>query len=169
MGQRFRLKTSFDISGFSPTNQIILRALKKYGMMVADNGSNWFLSGVPDERWNNDDLHNLQTLVKGSNFEAVDTSSLVIDGNSGKARQLCIANPSKPVASMLVPVNLPLAVPVAKQAAPIPTPASPNLAAPFRKPVVPVPKVPVCVSPGGACSNSSACCNKVCKSNKRCK
>jgi hypothetical protein len=164
MGQRFRLKSSFDISGFSPTNQIILRALKKYGMMVADNGSNWFLSGVPDERWNNDDLHNLQTLVKGSNFEAVDTSSLVIDGNSGKAKQLCIANPSKPVASKPIPVNLPLAAPVTKPAAPIPKPA-----APFRKPVVPVPRGPVCVSSGGACSISSACCSKVCKSNKRCK
>src|SRR5581483_5083609 len=55
MGQRFRLKASFDISGFSASNQVILRTLKKYGMILADNGSGIFMSGVPDERWNNDD------------------------------------------------------------------------------------------------------------------
>ena len=48
MGVRFRLRASFDISGYSPTNQIILTALKKYGMMIADNGSAWYLSGAPD-------------------------------------------------------------------------------------------------------------------------
>jgi hypothetical protein len=87
MGQRFRLKASFDISGFSATNQIILRALKTYGMILADNGSSWYLSGVPDERWNNDDLRQLQTRVRGSDFEAVDASSLMVDPGSGQARQ----------------------------------------------------------------------------------
>lgn len=86
MGQRFRLKANFNISGFSPTNQVILRALKKYGMMLADNGSAWFMSGVPDERWNNSDLNALRSIL-GSNFEAVDESSLMIDPNSGQARQ----------------------------------------------------------------------------------
>jgi hypothetical protein len=86
MGERFRLKASFDIAQFSPTNQVILTALKRYGMFVADNGSAWFLSGVPDERWNNDDLHLLQTGVHGSDFEAVDESSLTIDPNSAQAR-----------------------------------------------------------------------------------
>jgi len=75
MGLRLRLKASFDISGFSATNQIILRALKKYGMMLADNGSAWFLSGAPDPNWNNSDLHVLTTIT-GSAFEVVDTSSL---------------------------------------------------------------------------------------------
>jgi hypothetical protein len=56
MGARFRLKASFDISNFSATNQIILTALQRYGMMLADNGSSWFISGAPDPRWNNDDL-----------------------------------------------------------------------------------------------------------------
>ena len=65
MGLRFRLKASFDITSFSSTNRIILTALKKYGMIIADNGSSWFVSGTPDDRWDNDDLHNLQTFVKG--------------------------------------------------------------------------------------------------------
>jgi hypothetical protein len=89
MGLRFRLKASFNITSFSLTNRIILTALKKYGMIVADNGSSWYLSGAPDDRWDNDDLHNLQTMVKGSDFEAVDESSLMIDVDSGKANQAC--------------------------------------------------------------------------------
>lgn len=86
MGARFRLRANFDISGFSPTNQIILRALKKYGMMIADNGSAWFLSGAPDSRWNDSDLHNLGA-VHGSDFELVDVSGLMISSDSGQARQ----------------------------------------------------------------------------------
>lgn len=75
MGQRFRLKASFDISGFPKQSRIVLRALKKYGMIVADNGSSWFISGAPSPGWNNDDLHQLGRVL-GSDFEAVDTSSL---------------------------------------------------------------------------------------------
>lgn len=86
MGQRFRLKANFDVSHFSPLNQVILRALKTYGMFVADNGSAWFLNGAPDDRWNNDDLHNLQSGVHGGDFEAVDESSLMVDPNSAQAR-----------------------------------------------------------------------------------
>ena len=56
MGERFRLKQSFDISGFSAANQVILQALKDYGMIVADNGSSWFLGGTPSSRWSDDDL-----------------------------------------------------------------------------------------------------------------
>lgn len=85
MGQRFRLKASFDISGFSPSNQVILKALQTYGMMLADNGSSWFVTGEPSEAWNNDDLHALGQL-KGADFEAVDVSSLMVDPNSGQAR-----------------------------------------------------------------------------------
>ncbi len=88
LGQRFRLKADFDISGFSPTNQIILQALKTYGMFLADNGSDWFISGSPDDRWDNDDLHELQELIVGSNFEAVDSSSLMVDPSSGQAATL---------------------------------------------------------------------------------
>jgi hypothetical protein len=89
MGARFRLKASFDISQFSPTNQIILKALQQYGMMLADNGSSWYISGAPDARWNNDDLHVLNSIA-GSNFEAVDVSPLMVDPNSGEARQTSV-------------------------------------------------------------------------------
>jgi hypothetical protein len=75
MGLRVRLKASFDTSGFPPQARVVLDALKEYGMMVADNGSNWFISGVPDSRWNNEDLRTLRN-VTGSNFEVVDTSSM---------------------------------------------------------------------------------------------
>ena len=86
MGARFRLKAAFDLSGFSPENQTILRALKKYGMILADNGSSWFISGAPDEHWNNERLRELR-MVHGSDFEAIDESSLMIHVNSGEARQ----------------------------------------------------------------------------------
>lgn len=69
-GARIRLKAGFDISGYSSTNQIILRAMKKYGLILADIGSNLYISGAPDERWNNDDLHQLGQ-VHGSDFEVV--------------------------------------------------------------------------------------------------
>ncbi len=81
IGAWFRLKASFDISGFSPQNQVILRALKKHGMVLADNGSPWYLSGVPDPGWNNTDLHALGS-IPGSAFEAVDVSSLEISNTS---------------------------------------------------------------------------------------
>lgn len=86
MGQRFRLKSTFDISGYSPEVQVILRAMKTYGIILADNGSSWYISGVPDERWNNDDLHDLSNL-QGIDFEAVDTSSLLINPDSAEALQ----------------------------------------------------------------------------------
>jgi hypothetical protein len=69
-GARIRLKAGFDISGYSPTNQIILRAMKKYGLILADIGSNLYITGAPDERWNNDDLRKLGQ-VHGSDFEVV--------------------------------------------------------------------------------------------------
>jgi hypothetical protein len=75
MGLRLRLKSGFDISGFSETNKIILRALKKYGMMVADNGGNWFISGSPDSRWDDEDLSQLKN-VRGRDFEVVFTGEI---------------------------------------------------------------------------------------------
>jgi len=98
MGQRFRLKASFDVSAFSPETQVILTAMKKYGMFVADNGSSWFISGVPDERWNNDVLVSEFARVLGSNFEAVDESSLMVDPNSGQAKQASAADTVAPTA-----------------------------------------------------------------------
>ncbi len=85
MGQRFRLRNDFDVSTFAPSVQVILKALKKYGMMLADNGSAWFISGVPDERWDNDVLRQLHQ-VHGSDFEAVDVSSLMVQSDSAQAK-----------------------------------------------------------------------------------
>jgi hypothetical protein len=70
MGLRVRLKADVDISGAGPQAKIILTALKKYGMIVADNGSNWYISGAPDARWDDDDLHTMGK-IKGSDFEVV--------------------------------------------------------------------------------------------------
>lgn len=69
-GARLRLKSSFNISGFSKTNQIILKAMQTYGLILADIGSNMFISGAPDSRWDNDDLHKLGT-VTANNFEVI--------------------------------------------------------------------------------------------------
>jgi hypothetical protein len=85
MGQRFRLKASFDISGYPPAVRVILTALKQYGMILADNGSAWYLSGVPDPRWNDGELVSWIHRVPGSAFEAVDVSGLMLDANSGQA------------------------------------------------------------------------------------
>ena len=73
MGLRVRLKASYDVSGFPAEVQVILRALKKYGMIVADNGSSWYVSGAPDPRWDDDALHEISQ-VKGSDFEVVETT-----------------------------------------------------------------------------------------------
>jgi len=86
MGERLRLKASFDVTPYPPEVQVILRAMKKYGIMLADNGSAWFISGKPDSRWNDTNLHTLGQVV-GSNFEAVDATVLMIDPNSGAAVQ----------------------------------------------------------------------------------
>jgi hypothetical protein len=75
MGLRVRLKAHVDLNGLGPQSRIVAVALKRYGMILADNGSPWFISGAPDSRWNNDDLHLLDQL-RGSDFEVVDTSSL---------------------------------------------------------------------------------------------
>jgi hypothetical protein len=75
MGLRVRLKASVDISSFPKQSRIVLQALKTYGMLLADNGSNWYISGAPNPRWSNDDLHSLGRIT-GSMFEVVDTSSL---------------------------------------------------------------------------------------------
>lgn len=79
MGMRVRLKSSYQIpASFSTESKAILQALKTYGMIVADNGSNWYLSGAPDSRWNNDKLKSELGSVKGSNFEVIRMDGLVI-------------------------------------------------------------------------------------------
>jgi len=85
MGQRFRLKASVDIGRFSPENQVILRALQTYGMILADNGSAWFVSGAPDDAWDDDALNAELRQLVGSDFEAVDASSLMREADSAEA------------------------------------------------------------------------------------
>jgi hypothetical protein len=85
MGQRFRLQASFDVSGFSHDTQVILTALKRYGMLLADCGSSWYLSGAPDPGWDDDTLVSELRRVPGSAFEAVDSSPLLVDPDSGQA------------------------------------------------------------------------------------
>ena len=80
MGTRLRLQASFDISGFSQANQVILTALKKYGMILADNGSAIYISGAPNSGWNNDDLHNLTSLT-GADFDVVTTGPVYTESN----------------------------------------------------------------------------------------
>jgi hypothetical protein len=84
MGLRLRLNAGVDISGFPRDDQVILQAMKTFGVVVADNGSSWYVSGVPDERWDDDVLHALGQL-NGSAFEAVDASSLEVSPDSGQA------------------------------------------------------------------------------------
>ncbi len=85
MGARFRLKASYDISGYPSELQVILQAMKTYGIILADNGSNWYISGAPDSHWNNDILHEMDGLT-GDDFEAVDTSGLMVSPNSGQVQ-----------------------------------------------------------------------------------
>lgn len=83
MGQRFRLKASVSLTGYPAPIQTIFTAFKRYGIILADNGSNWYVSGAHDMRWDDDMLVSYFSRLKGSDFEAVDESSLMIDPNSG--------------------------------------------------------------------------------------
>ncbi len=87
MGMRVRLRADFDTTGFSPEARAILEALKTYGMILADNGGRWFLSGSPDERWDNEVLVSELGRVTGADLEVVDTRGLMLDPDSGQARQ----------------------------------------------------------------------------------
>jgi hypothetical protein len=75
MGLRVRLKASFDVRPFPRQARVVLTPLTRFGMIVADNGANWYITGAPSPGWSNDQLHTLGS-VKGSNFEVVDTTSL---------------------------------------------------------------------------------------------
>jgi len=85
MGAWFRLRADFDTSRLAPQARVVAEALKVHGMVLADNGSSWFLSGAPDERWNNDDLRTLATIT-GNDLVAVDASAMMVDPGSGQRR-----------------------------------------------------------------------------------
>ena len=99
MGARFRLKASFDITRFTPATRIILTALKKYGMMLADNGSSWYIQGAGDPRW--PDLADEWRSIPGSAFEGVDTSPLMDDVDSAAVKGATVAAPTLQSAALL--------------------------------------------------------------------
>jgi hypothetical protein len=107
MGMRLRLKASFDISTFSSANQVILNALKQYGMIMADNGSSMYISGAPDDRWDNNDLHQLSS-VTAADFEVVSMNPIYTASNLPQGAAPTIsgftANPSTGAAG--TPVTL---------------------------------------------------------------
>ncbi len=79
MGLRLRLRAGYSLAGFHGESLIVLRALKRYGLIVADNGSSWYITGAPDPRWNDNDLEQIKR-VPGSAFEAVDTGPILHHG-----------------------------------------------------------------------------------------
>ena len=101
MGMRIRLKASYDVSGFSSTNQIILNAMKKYGMMLADNGGNMFFQGTPDPRWDDNDLNALKT-VPATAFEVVKIGA-VYDANTAPTGPAPVINSFTPSSSTVSP------------------------------------------------------------------
>ncbi len=86
MGARFRLKSSFDMTGYSARARVILRAMARHGLVVADNGSDWYFQGTSDSRWPNDLIDELKR-VPASQFEAVDVTPLQVKSTSAKARR----------------------------------------------------------------------------------
>jgi hypothetical protein len=108
MGMRLRLKASYDISGFPPQSKVILTALQQYGMIMADNGSSIFISGAPDDRWDNDDLGALKQ-VPASAFEVLLISPLYTEGNIPQGPNPTItsftANPQKVLPGSPVTLN----------------------------------------------------------------
>ena len=89
MGLRLRMKASVNIAGLAPRPKAIAQAMKTYGIILADNGSDWFVSGTQDDLWDNNELSTINSLLRGSDFEVVDTSSMIVNLASGK-----VANPA---------------------------------------------------------------------------
>ncbi|MGH9747380.1 MAG: IPT/TIG domain-containing protein [Candidatus Acidiferrales bacterium] len=107
MGMRLRLKSNFDVSTFSATNQVILKAMKQFGMIMADNGSSMYISGAPDDRWDNDDLHSLGS-VTASDFEVVQMNPIYTSSNvpTGSAPAIASFTATPSSASAGAPVTL---------------------------------------------------------------
>jgi hypothetical protein len=107
MGMRLRLKASFDISSYSAANRVILKALQQYGAIMADNGSNMYISGAPDSRWDNDDLHNLDQ-VTAADFDVVQMGTVYTSSNlpTGAAPVISSFTTSESSVSAGTPVTL---------------------------------------------------------------
>src|SRR5207302_1985312 len=104
MGARFRLKSTFDISSFGSEAKVVLTAFKHYGLIVADNGSDWFFQGTEDAGWNTaayDTMVSQLKTVPASAFEAIDESALMVNPNSAQAGTV----PAQPAAPSAAPGN----------------------------------------------------------------
>lgn len=109
MGQRFRLRSDFPIDpNYSTEVKVIMQAMKKYGIILADNGSNWYISGAPDSRWNDDDLVSQLGDITGDDFQAVDVSSLMIHPDSARV-------PYNPPAPPIVDLGNNLYIPLTRR------------------------------------------------------
>lgn len=144
MGARFRLKASFNIGGFLPETQAILRAMQHYGLILADNGSNWYFQGTDDAGWPNEVLDQLKG-VPASAFEAVDESSLMVNPNSGQVRtaarqpsptRTVPPGPSPSAASATPPAPYPAPTTPAAVRPPAPSPALSPTPTPSPKPTL---------------------------------
>jgi len=122
MGARFRLRADFDMAGYSPQAQVVLRAMQHYGLILADNGSNWYFGGDADPSWPPSLVDELKT-VPASAFDAVDESSLMVSPDSGQAR---------------VPGAAPAPAPAVPAPPPAPAPRPPSPAAPTSTSSTPV-------------------------------
>ena len=122
MGARFRLKAGYDISGYSPAAQVVLRAMQHYGLILADNGSNWYFGGTADPAWPLSLVDELKQ-VPAAAFEAVDESSLMVSPDSGQARQTAPPPPPAPAAPAPPTTSAAPAAPTTT-AAPVPTPST---------------------------------------------
>jgi hypothetical protein len=113
MGARFRLKAGYDVSGYSPQAQVVLRAMQHYGLILADNGSNWYFGGTADSAWPQALVDELKR-VPASAFEAVDESSLMVSPDSGQVRTAAAAPapvPTAPPPAARAPVTTAAPVP----------------------------------------------------------
>jgi len=108
MGARFRLKAGFDVTGFGASAQVVLTAMKRYGLIVADNGSNWFFQGTMDAAWDSAPYPTMIAQLKtvpANAFEAIDESSLMVDPNSARADPRHVLQSTGPPAAARTPVN----------------------------------------------------------------
>ncbi len=140
MGAWFRLKSGYDISRFSAENQVILRALKKHGMVLADNGSPFYISGAPDPGWSDSDLNALKT-IPGSAFEAVDVSALKVSNTSYAIAGAPSPSPPPPPPPPPPPSPSPPPPPPSPSPPPPPPPPAPS-------PPPPTPSPPPSQPPG---------------------
>jgi hypothetical protein len=136
MGARFRLKSGYSISRFRSDTQTILRAMKKYGLIVADNGSNWYFQGTAEDGWSNSMLDQLKS-VPASAFEAVDEASLMVDANSGAVRRTTTTVPRPTPSPTPTPTRTATKKPAARlSSSPHPTPSRTPTVSPSPSPTV---------------------------------